>query len=66
MTVALRGAVIIREQNGRLEYRYKCETCGAVQPGTVSTGSVARNVTSRTSFYCTRCKKNQPVELTGN
>jgi transcription elongation factor Elf1 len=65
MTVALRGAVIAREQGGQLEYRLKCDSCGQIEPRSLQTATLPKNIRSTNSFYCSNCEKSQEVELVG-
>jgi len=37
MAAAISGAVIVKQEGTRIEYRRKCEKCGTVQPGTTTT-----------------------------
>lgn len=62
--VALSGAVILEDSGkSRVKYKRRCEACGSVRPGTVST---AVSHTLSTSFRCPECRRRQKVILKRN
>ena len=64
MAVALQGAVIIKERGGLVAYKRKCERCGHVAGGSVTTGAVGSGI-YRGGFRCPKCKKYQVIEIQG-
>jgi predicted RNA-binding Zn-ribbon protein involved in translation (DUF1610 family) len=66
MSTALKGCVIIEETARTLKYKYKCEKCGTIPPGSVNSTPVLRGSTRRSSFKCTKCGKMNEVVIRGN
>jgi hypothetical protein len=66
MPTALQGAVIIKKDGLKIQYRKKCESCGHVDNSTSST-SVSASSSSKlvSSFRCTKCHNNQRIEILG-
>ncbi len=75
VAVAIRGAVILGEQEGAyanlLTYRQRCGSCGYVSPGTISV-SIRPHDTSaygahyKEAFDCPACGNSQMVEFKGS
>ena len=55
MATALKGCVIVEDNNGRVAIRHKCENCGYIEPGTSSFGLDSGTVSSRAT--CSKCGK---------
>lgn len=61
--VAIQGCVITESNPSKSTFTYKkkCESCGYVEPGTISTSGSSG--TMSTYFMCPKCKKNQKVQI---
>lgn len=66
MPTALQGAVIVSKNGLRISYKQKCESCGNVANGTVTT-TVSSSPNSRltSSFRCIKCGYNQKIIIQG-
>jgi hypothetical protein len=60
----LRGAIISSQDGTSVYYRKKCIKCGLEETG--RSRLPIRNGITRTTFFCPRCRKAQPVEIQGS
>lgn len=65
MAVALSGAVILDQSGTRLKYKRKCESCGWVDGGSVSTSAPRKGSKVTSGFQCTKCKAKQKIVIQG-
>ncbi len=61
ITIAISNAIVINDgsSDGNVVYKYKCDSCGYVEPGTHSRtpgGMIG-------GFYCPKCEETKVVEL---
>jgi len=59
-----RGAVIVSQDGHAVQFRKKCIGCGHVDAS--KNRMIIRNGTTRLSYYCPKCRKLQPVEVSGH
>lgn len=59
--LSVKGGVLASQDGHVVRFRKQCLRCG--QADTSTTTMPIRPGTTRVSFYCPRCKKNQPVEI---
>ena len=55
LAAALKGCVILEDGESGLIYRYKCERCGHVQPGSVMSGRIPKGFRLQKHFRCVKC-----------
>jgi hypothetical protein len=60
----LRGAVICNQDGTSVYFRKKCVKCGFEETG--RSRMPIRNGIARTTFFCPKCRKAQPVEIQGS
>lgn len=66
MPTALQGAVIVKKDGLRISYKQKCEKCGNLNSGTITTtASSSSSSKSSTSFRCSKCGNQQKCEIQG-
>jgi hypothetical protein len=63
--IAVRGAVVTTQREGRVTYLKKCERCGAVSSGATDSPAPGAGSALKSSFTCSKCKNHQPIELRG-
>lgn len=61
--ISAKGAVVLSQDGKDVRVRKKCIKCG--QDDRATTTLAIRPGAARTTFYCPRCKKLQPVEVQG-
>ena len=61
--VAVKGAILVSQDGQSVHYRKKCTQCGH-EDGCRSTMPIG-NGTTRTHFFCTKCRKSREVILQG-
>lgn len=61
--VAVQGAVVVSQNGVSAHYKKKCITCGFVEAKQTNVRIIRG--TTRTNFFCPKCKKTKPVELKG-
>jgi hypothetical protein len=59
-----RGAVIVSQDGHAVQYRKKCTSCGFTDAS--KNRMIIRNGTTRLSYYCPKCRKLLPVEISGH
>ena len=66
MATALQGAIILKQDGMRITYKQKCEKCGNVGNGTISTSAPSSSNSKMTSsFRCIKCGNQQKIEIQG-
>jgi hypothetical protein len=65
MAVALKGAVILREDGTTFDWQGKCEKCGQLNFSESRGNQISPSNTLVSSFYCTSCGNTQQVEIRG-
>jgi hypothetical protein len=61
--VGTKGATVQSQDGKYVRFRKKCIKCGCEDRGMTTMG--IRTGTTRLSFFCPKCKKLHPVEITG-
>jgi hypothetical protein len=61
--ISARGAALLNQDGEFVTYRKKCLKCGF--DNTSTNRMPIRNGTTRTTFFCPKCRKLQPVEIQG-
>jgi hypothetical protein len=64
MPSVLQGAVIVKCSGQNVDFKHKCEKCGSIMPGSIST-VVRERSTLESSFKCTKCGNMQKVRIKG-
>jgi hypothetical protein len=59
-----RGAILVSQDGHAVHYRKKCIKCDFIGPS--KHRMVIRSGVTRLSFYCPKCRKLQPVEISGH
>ena len=62
---ALKGCVILEDGESGLIYRYKCERCGHVQPGSVMSGHIPKGFRLQKHFRCVKCGAQNTAVIQG-
>ena len=65
LAAALKGCVILEDGESGLIYRYKCERCGHVQPGSVMSGRIPKGFRVVKQFKCLKCGAQNRMEIQG-
>jgi hypothetical protein len=65
MPVALKGAVILRQDGTSFDWQGKCEKCGQLNFSVSRGDQVSPSNTMVSSFYCSACGNTQHVEIRG-
>jgi GYF domain 2 len=61
--IAVRGAIIVHQDGNSVQYRKKCVKCGHEDASRARAPIV--NGLMRSTFFCTKCRKLQPIEIQG-
>ena len=64
-SVALKGCVIIKQDDHKIVFRGKCEKCGSVAGSDHEIGQLSDHNTRSDTYYCTKCNNHQEVKLEG-
>ena len=65
LAAALSGCVIVEDGESGLIYRYKCERCGHVQPGSVMSGLIPKGFRLQKHFRCVKCGAQNTAVIQG-
>ena len=65
LAAALSGCVIVEDGESGLIYRYKCERCGHVQPGSVMSGRIPKGFRLQKHFRCVKCGAQNTAVIHG-
>ncbi len=65
LAAALKGCVILEDGESGLVYRYKCERCGHVQPGSVMSGRIPKGFRLQKHFRCVKCGAQNTAVIQG-
>ena len=65
LAAALSGCVIVEDGESGLIYRYKCERCGHVQPGSVMSGRIPKGFRLQKHFRCVKCGAQNTAVIQG-
>ena len=65
LAAALKGCVILEDGESGLIYRYKCERCGHVQPGSVMSGHIPKGFRIQKHFRCVKCGAQNTAVIQG-
>ena len=65
LAAALKGCVIVEDGESGLVYRYKCERCGHVQPGSVMSGRIPKGFRLQKHFRCVKCGAQNTAVIQG-
>lgn len=65
LAAALKGCVILEDGESGLIYRYKCERCGHVQPGSVMSGRIPKGFRLQKHFRCVKCGAQNTAVIQG-
>ena len=65
LAAALKGCVILEDGESGLIYRYKCERCGHVQPGSVMSGRIPKGFRLQKHFRCVKCGAQNTAVIHG-
>ena len=65
LAAALKGCVILEDGESGLIYRYKCERCGHVQPGSVMSRRIPRGFRLQKHFRCVKCGAQNTAVIQG-
>lgn len=65
LAAALKGCVILEDGESGLIYRYKCERCGHVQPGSVMSGHIPKGFRLQKHFRCVKCGAQNTAVIQG-
>lgn len=65
-SVAIRGCIIVGQDDNTTKYQKKCDKCGTVISGTCYTPSPGTgNTVGGGDFHCTKCNNAQSVVIKG-
>ena len=66
LAAALKGCVIVEDGESGLVYRYKCERCGHVQPGSVIMARrIPKGFRLQKHFRCVKCGAQNTAVIQG-
>ena len=66
LAAALKGCVIVEDGESGLIYRYKCERCGHVQPGSVIMARrIPKGFRLQKHFRCVKCGAQNTAVIQG-
>jgi hypothetical protein len=61
--ISAKGAIIVSQNGTSVQIQKKCITCGYLD--TSKSSMPIRSGTTRTTFFCRKCRKMRPVEVLG-